>query len=144
MDELSRLYDEMMAEKQQLEERLKEIEKEANSILVVLNIVKKRKHTEDVRQMSFIPEEKTNEYADMTFEDAALDLLSKHPARKWEPKEIASALLNGGYVTKAKRFGSNTRTMLQKFKDRGIVKAEKIKKGNLHVWIYQHKEEDEE
>ena len=77
MENLIHLKDELNEEKHRLSKRLEEIEDELNSITMVLEIIKKRESKEDDRQIRLIPNEKSNEYANITFKDATLILFPK-------------------------------------------------------------------
>ena len=139
MENLYELNDELINEKRRLENRLKEIDEELTSVSRVLELIEKRKDKKDYRQRSLIPEEKSTEYTNMTFKEAALDLLEKNPEKAWEPKEVTKTLLKKGFITKSKNFGNIVRAMLFNLRKEGFVDAEKIKKGKQEMWRYRHK-----
>jgi G3E family GTPase len=140
MENLNVLYDELVDEQTRLQKRLEEVQDALHSISKVLQIIEKRKTETDTKQISFIKDEKSNEYADITFEAAALDFLARHPNTEWEPKDIGQGLLAKGFKTRSKRFNSVVRSMFSQFRTKGIVNARKIKKGKMEVWLYKHKE----
>ena len=139
MENLHELHDELKNEQQYLEDRLNEIQEELASVKQVLRLIEKIKGKKDERKASLLPNKDINEYAEMTFKEAFLKHLEKHPEKKWVPKEVTKALPDRGFKTKSKNFGNIVRAMLLKFRNEGIVNAEKIKVGKLETWRYWHK-----
>lgn len=144
MEDLLQLKDELTKEQRRLEKRLGEIEDELDSISTVLGLIEKRRTRINERQIRLIPEEKSNAYANMAFKEAILSLLSTDPEKKWQPKEITEALLNGGFETKSKNFGGTVRATLQNFRKEEILESEKIKVGKMELWQYWSKPKESE
>lgn len=139
MEKLNELYDELINEKNSLQKRLEEIEDELVSVSTVLDLIKKREHKEDHRQLTLIQDEESNEYADSTFKEAVLDLFKKHPEKWWKPKEITKTILKKGFKTKSKNFGNIVRAQLPGFREEELIEGEKVTIGKQEMWRYRHK-----
>ena len=134
MKDLLELNDKLVDEKERLEYRLKEINKE----LILISKV-----SELITRTNLIEEEKSTEYANIIFKKAVLNLLEKYPEKVWVPREVAKVLLKKGFNTKSKNFGNVVRASLLSLRKKGIIDAEKIKIGKQIMYQYFSKKGNE-
>ena len=134
MQDLLELKDKLIDEKERLVYRLKEIDEELISISKILELI---------NQMNLIEEEKSTEYANITFKKAILDLLEKYPEKVWVPWKVAKILLKKGFNTKSKNFGNVVRASLLSLRKKGIIDGEKIKIGKQIMYQYFSKKGNE-
>ena len=139
---LNELNDELINDEKRLENELKQIVEERTLVLSILELIEKRKDKEDSMQMNLFQEEKSTEYANKTFKEAALDLFATNPKKAWQPKEVTKMLLKKGFITKSKDFSNVARAMLLNLRTKGIIDAEKVKIGKQEMWRYSHKKQE--
>ena len=130
MQNLLELKYKLVDEKERLEYKLKEIDKELNLISETLKLI---------NRMNLIKEEKSTEYTNITFKKAILDLLEKYPEKVWVPWKVAKVLLKKGFNTKSKNFGNVVRASLLSLRKKGIIDGEKIKIGKQIMYQYSSK-----
>ena len=134
MQDLLELKDKLIVEKECLERKLKEIDEGLISISKILKLI---------NQTNLIEEEKSTEYANITFKKAMLDLLEKYPEKVWVPWKVTKVLLKKGFSTKSKNFGNVVRASLLSLRKEGIIDGEKIKIGKQIMYQYFSKKGNE-
>lgn len=132
-EELKELKDRLQVERQEIANRLKQIDDDLASIERVYSLVDKRKPHVNISQLTLMePEQESKRFANMTFEDSIKIIFNENPNKFWAPKEICKALLKEGFKTKSKDFGATVRTMLLFLRRKNKINATKTKTG----WLY--------
>lgn len=138
--DLEKLKDGLQVERQQLAERLNEIDNKLASIETVLDLWKEQ-HTEPNKlQIPLLNINQTsNNFKDLTFKKSVNIILKENPSKWWAPKDIFENLIRGGFQSNSKNFKNTARTMLMFMRKKGEVRTTKTGRG---YFLYAYKEKD--
>lgn len=133
--DLEKLKDGLQVERQQLAERLNEIDNKLASIETVLDLLKEQ-HTEtnkSQRLLLNINQISTN-FKDLTFKKAVNAMLKENPSKWWAPKDIFENLIKGGFQSNSKDFKNTARTQLMFMRKKEEVRTTETKRGYLYAY----------
>jgi len=126
---------ELSEQKQKLILKVETLQTEIKALETVLTVIAKMNPDSTLEMIS-------NDFVDMSFEEAILTLFKTFPTKEWEPKELGYALLQRGFITKTatiKKFNDVVRTRLPYLRTKNIVSYRQvIKKTQMHH-VYFHK-----
>lgn len=137
--ELIELRDGLQLERQQLAERLNEIDNKLTSIDTVLNLLKEQHTQSDKAQMPLLNiNQISDRFSGLPFKKAVNLLLKDDPGKMWTPKDIFEGLLKEGFESNSKDFRNTARTMLMHMRKKGEIKSVKTERS----YLYSYKEKD--
>jgi len=135
--QLTELRDKLQHERQQLVERLNEIDTQLASVKTVIDLLKTKTSQSDKSQLSFLNIAPVSEkLRGLTFKDAVNTILKENPPKWWKPKDLFETLLKEGFETNSKNFNNVARNMLMQMRKRGEVDLARTDRG----YMYKYKE----
>ncbi len=136
--ELEELINALQRDRQQLAERLNEIDLKLKSIDTVREMLKEKQAQLDDSQIPLLNKNNANQNSDrlkgLPFNKAVDTILKDNPEKWWSPKEIFDRLLQEGYESGARDFTNTARNMLSLMRAKGKVNATKTKSGYMHSY----------
>lgn len=133
---LLEMKEKLQLERQELLNKLQEIDDDLTSINRVMDLVGKKAVVEVDKQLKLIePEPETTisgRFSNCTFRQAIAIIFNENPGKHWKPGEIADVLMEGDFPTKSKKFKNTVRTLLSNFRKNGDIVATETKGG----WLY--------
>ncbi|MCK4820173.1 hypothetical protein KA005_30690 [bacterium] len=137
--ELMGLKDGLQVERQQLAERLNEIDNKLASIDTVLDLLKKQHAQSNKAQMPLLDLNRIpGRFSGMPFKKSVILLLKDDQEKTRTPKEIVKGLLKEGFESKSKNFNNTARTMLMYLRKKGEIKSIKTERS----YLYSYKKPD--
>lgn len=138
-NELTNLKDQLQVERNQVVERLTEIDNKLASINTVLDLLKEQHAQLDKNQSPlFKIKQISDRFSGLPFKKSVILLLKDEPGKTWTPKDIVESLLKEGFKSNSKNFRNTARTMLMHMRKKGEVTSIKTKRSHL----YSYKEKD--
>lgn len=135
IDKLLVLKDRLQIERQQLAEKLNEIDNNLTSIDTVLDLLKERHlPISTVKTTPLNITQESDRFNDLPFKKAVSLLVKDNPLKSWTPKDIFEGLLKGGFESNSKNFKNTARTMLMHMRKRNEIKAIKTDRGFLYMY----------
>ena len=135
------LKDKLQVERQQLAEKLSEINNKLASIDTVLDLLKEQDVQTDESQLPLINiEQVSDRFSGLGFKKAVNILFKDYPEKWWAPKDIILGMLKEGFESDSKKFENTARTMLGHMRKKGEVDAIKRERGQ--GYLYKYKEKD--
>ena len=136
-NELIELRDRLLIDRQQLTERLNEVDHKLASIETVFDLLKAEQSQANKSQIPLLKIDQTSDrFVSLPFKIAVNLLLKDNPLKQWAPKDVVPALLKEGFETKSKNFKHTTRIMLGHMRRREEVNYRKAGQG----YLYSYKE----
>lgn len=138
-DKLIELKERLQIDRQQLAERLNEIDNKLASIETVLSLLKEQNHQPDKSQIPLLNiQPDSDRLSGLPFKKAVNILLRDNKSKWWVPKDIFETLIREGFKSNSKNFKNTARTMLMFMRKKGEVNTMKTKRG----YMYSYKEKD--
>ena len=134
-DKLLVLKDRLQIERQQLAEKLNEIDNNLTSIDTVLGLLKEQHpqiSTAKTNAQNITQE--SDRFKDLPFKKAVILLVKNNPLKSWTPKDIFEGLLKGGFKSNSKNFKNTARTMLMHMRKGNEIESTKTDRGFLYMY----------
>ena len=136
---LSELRERLQTERQQLAERLNEVDNKLSSIETVLDLLKEQDHQADKSQLPLLDINPVSDrLSGLPFKKSVNIILKDNPSKWWKPKDIFDTMLKEGFETNSKDFSNTARNMLMGMRKNGEVDITKARRG----YMYKYKEKD--
>ena len=137
--ELNDLREKLQDERQQLTEKLNELDNQLASIDTVFNLLKSKISQADKLQLPLLDISPTSDkLSGLSFKKAVDTILKDNPSKWWKPKEIFDTMLKEGFETRSTDFNNVARNMLMHMRRKGQVDITKARRG----YMYKYKEKD--
>ncbi len=134
--ELNELQERLQTERQQLAERLNEVDNQLTSIDTVFNLLKKEKSQFTDSQIPLLEIKPTSvRLSEMSFKGAVNTLLKDDPLKWWKPKELFYTMLKEGFKSNSKDFNNVARNMLMHMRKKVEVNTTKAKRGYMYSYL---------
>lgn len=135
--ELSQLREKLQTRRQQLAERLNEVDNQLSSIETVLDLLKQQEHQGDKSQLPLLNINPVSDrLSGLPFRKSVNIILKDNPSKWWKPKDIFNTLLKEGFKSNSKDFSNTARNMLMNMRKNGEVDITKAGRG----YMYKYKE----
>ena len=136
--ELSGLRERLQTERQQLAERLSEVDNQLSSIQTVLDLLKQQKNQGNTSQLPLLNINTVSDrLSGLPFKKSVKIILKDNLSKWWKPKDIFDTLLKEGFKSNSKDFNNTARNMLMNMRKNREVDIMKVSRG----YMYKYKEE---